>query len=197
MGIGQAHTGEPENELRGQGHPDVSRGGRLPPVEPGPAHRSNEPLGFLGIGGDQARPPSQSLLVELAQLGAPRGEEGRLVPVGTDEQGNVRASVALIQPSSTTTRTMSAAGTRVSASLVSGTPSAEAMASALEMASSGGATCGGPLWMMALWNRPFAAGTASRVPILIPPADSPNRVTLSGSPPKAAMLSRTQVRAAT
>ncbi len=33
--------------------------------------------------------------------------------------------------------------------------------------------------------------------MLIAPADSPNTVTLPGSPPKTAMLSRTQAKAAT
>ena len=38
---------------------------------------------------------------------------------------------------------------------------------------------------------PAAAGVPSSVPTLMPPADSPKIVTLPGSPPKAAMLSRT------
>ena len=50
---------------------------------------------------------------------------------------------------------------------------------------------------MAWWNRPCAAGNASRVPTLIPPADSPKIVTRPGSPPNAAMLSRTHSRAST
>ena len=44
---------------------------------------------------------------------------------------------------------------------------------------------------MALRNRPFALGVASRVPTLIPPADSPKIVTLFASPPKLAMLALT------
>ena len=54
-----------------------------------------------------------------------------------------------------------------------------------------------PDWAMALWNRPLAVGVPSSVPTLMPPADSPKIVTLPGSPPKAAMLSRTHSSAAT
>ena len=53
-----------------------------------------------------------------------------------------------------------------------------------------------PLWVMARRKRPSARGTARSVPTLIAPADSPKIVTLSGSPPKAAMLSRTHSSAA-
>ena len=53
-----------------------------------------------------------------------------------------------------------------------------------------------PDWAMALWNRPSAASIASRLVTDIDPADSPKIVTLPGSPPKAAMLSRTHSRAA-
>ena len=53
-----------------------------------------------------------------------------------------------------------------------------------------------PLWRMARWNNPSARGEASSTLTDIAPADSPKRVTLSGSPPNAAMLSLTQVRAA-
>ena len=56
--------------------------------------------------------------------------------------------------------------------------------------------CDAPLWRIALWKSPRAAGTPSSVPMLIAPADSPNTVTFPGSPPKASMLSRTQARAA-
>ena len=51
--------------------------------------------------------------------------------------------------------------------------------------------------MIARENSPFAEGIASRVPTLRPPPDSPKIVTVLGSPPKRAMLSRTQVSAAT
>ena len=43
--------------------------------------------------------------------------------------------------------------------------------------------------VMARRNRPRASGTPMRVAMLLAPADDPNTVTLSGSPPKAAMLS--------
>ena len=49
-----------------------------------------------------------------------------------------------------------------------------------------------PLCAIARWKSPRAAGTVSRHPTLWPPADSPKIVTLAGSPPKAAMWSRTQ-----
>ena len=49
---------------------------------------------------------------------------------------------------------------------------------------------------MARWKRPTAAGMASRVLTFIPPPDSPKIVTLPGSPPNPAMLSRTHSSAA-
>nr|WP_281367835.1 hypothetical protein [Nonomuraea typhae] len=52
-----------------------------------------------------------------------------------------------------------------------------------------------PDWMIALWIRPRAAGEVSRAQVLMPPADSPNTVTLPGSPPKAAALRLVQRRA--
>src|SRR5207249_2674118 len=55
----------------------------------------------------------------------------------------------------------------------------------------------GPLWMMALWNSPFAAGKAISTLTLAPPPLSPKIVTLPGSPPKRAILSRTHSSAAT
>jgi hypothetical protein len=54
-----------------------------------------------------------------------------------------------------------------------------------------------PLSTTALWKRPFAAGMAASVHTFAPPPDWPMIVTLPGSPPKAAMLSRTHSRAAT
>ena len=54
-----------------------------------------------------------------------------------------------------------------------------------------------PLRTTALWKRPFAEGIAVRVHTLAPPPDCPMIVTLPGSPPNAAMLSRTHSRAAT
>ncbi len=50
---------------------------------------------------------------------------------------------------------------------------------------------------MARANSPCADGTAMRVVTALPPADSPNTVTLSGSPPNARMLSRTHWSACT
>ena len=48
--------------------------------------------------------------------------------------------------------------------------------------------CAAPLCRIARRNSPSARGMASRVPMLIAPADSPKTVTLSGSPPNAAMF---------
>ncbi len=49
---------------------------------------------------------------------------------------------------------------------------------------------------MAFWKSPLFPGIESRARVSPPPADSPNRVTLSGSPPKAAMLRFTHFKAA-
>jgi hypothetical protein len=54
----------------------------------------------------------------------------------------------------------------------------------------------GTLCAIARLTRPAAAGMASRAATEPAPADWPNTVTRSGSPPKAAMFSLTQVRAA-
>ena len=54
-----------------------------------------------------------------------------------------------------------------------------------------------PLSMIARWKSPLALGVASSALILAPPPDSPKMVTLPGSPPKRAMLSRTQRSEAT
>ena len=53
-----------------------------------------------------------------------------------------------------------------------------------------------PLWTIALWNSPSASGEASNDSTLRAPADSPNRVTLCGSPPNAVIFSRTHSSAA-
>ena len=53
------------------------------------------------------------------------------------------------------------------------------------------------LCTIARLNRPLARGIASREAAQPAPADSPKTVTWPGSPPKAAMLSRTHSRAAT
>ena len=75
-------------------------------------------------------------------------------------------------------------------------PAAWSTDSAVGPASSMGRAAGDPLCMMARRKSPAAAGVPMRVPTLMAPADSPNTVTFPGSPPKASMLSRTQVRAA-
>ena len=51
--------------------------------------------------------------------------------------------------------------------------------------------------MIARWNKPFARGIDSSVLTFAPPPDSPNTVTLPGSPPNAVIFSRTHSSAAT
>ena len=53
----------------------------------------------------------------------------------------------------------------------------------------------GELWAMARPNSPSAAGIVISAVTRPAPADSPNTVTLSGSPPKAEMWSRTHASA--
>jgi len=76
-------------------------------------------------------------------------------------------------------------------------PSRASSCPASSVAASGGvARSIEPLSTIARWNSPCAAGIAISVLILAPPPDSPNTVTLPGSPPKAAMFSRTHWSAA-
>jgi hypothetical protein len=49
---------------------------------------------------------------------------------------------------------------------------------------------------MARWNSPRVRGDASMSEIEAEPAETPNGVTRAGSPPNAAMFSRTQANAA-
>ena len=83
------------------------------------------------------------------------------------------------------------------AAWVGATPSFSAKRSPIRRAVSSGTTrSAAPLCRIARRNRPSARGAASSIPMLMAPADSPQRVTLSGSPPKAAMFSRTHSIAA-
>ena len=84
-----------------------------------------------------------------------------------------------------------------SASYMAGRPATAATASVTAAARSGAKNVPGTDWAMARRNRPLASSIASRAAITPAPADSPNTVTLAGSPPKAAMLSLTQRSAAT
>jgi hypothetical protein len=54
----------------------------------------------------------------------------------------------------------------------------------------------GPLSPITRWNSPFASGEVASSDASIAPADWPKSVTLPGSPPNAATLSRTQRSAA-
>lgn len=49
----------------------------------------------------------------------------------------------------------------------------------------------------ARWNNPFALATPSKMCVLAAPADSPNKVTCSGSPPKYRMYLFTHSSAVT
>ena len=77
------------------------------------------------------------------------------------------------------------------------TPASARNFCATTVARSGSWTCApAPLWGMARLEQARAAGAARSTPTLIAPADSPKIVTWSGSPPNAAMLSRTHSSAA-
>ena len=90
------------------------------------------------------------------------------------------------------------AGWPAMASRLAGTPRASARYWATRRLSSGASVCApAPLWVIACWNSPLATGMASRVVMLMAPADSPATVTRPGSPPNAAMFSRTHRSAAT
>ena len=54
-----------------------------------------------------------------------------------------------------------------------------------------------PLWARAFWKRPFASGEVISMLVSMAPADWPKTVMLLTSPPKLAMLSRTQWSART
>ncbi len=76
-------------------------------------------------------------------------------------------------------------------------PAAAAIASPVALASSGVVSVPAMLCAMARRNSPADSGEVNSAATAVPPADSPNTVTLSGSPPKFAMLSCTQRSAAT
>ena len=81
---------------------------------------------------------------------------------------------------------------------VASAPSARPSSPVTSAASCGSAAAWAePLCAMTPPNRPRARGMPSSVVTLMPPADSPKIVTLAGSPPNAAMLSRTHSSAAT
>ena len=79
---------------------------------------------------------------------------------------------------------------------MAGSPADAAIAAVTAAASCGVRNVPGTDWAMARLNRPWALSIASRAAITPAPADSPNTVTLAGSPPKASMLSLTQRSAA-
>ena len=85
--------------------------------------------------------------------------------------------------------TRRSSGMSAKASAVGSTPRASAAA-----AGDAGGLLGGecarplPLCTIARRNSPVASGVASTPPTIVAPADWPNRVTLPGSPPKAAIV---------
>ena len=83
------------------------------------------------------------------------------------------------------------------ASVVAGSPASWAMAAVISAARAGEKNVAGTLCAIARRNNPAAAGMTSSDAIAPAPADSPNTVTRSGSPPNEAMFSRTQRSAAT
>ena len=85
----------------------------------------------------------------------------------------------------------------LSASKLGATPAAAAIASVMSAARPGLNTVPGTLCATARLNRPLAWSIASSAEITPAPADSPNTVTLAGSPPNRSTLSRTHRSAAT
>lgn len=84
-----------------------------------------------------------------------------------------------------------------SPSPVGATPASDAILEVTAAATSAVKKALGTLWVMALRNSPHASSMAIRQAIDPAPAECPATVTLPGSPPNAAMFSRTQRRAAT
>ena len=134
---------------------------------------------------------------------ARHGAEGSTSPSTTGENGTrVRATGpqrARWSPGGTASdAAASVAGSAAAnAAAVAGSPACSAMAAVTSAARAGEKKVPGTLCAMARRNRPAAAGMTSRAAIAPAPADSPNTVTRPGSPPKAAMFSRTQRSAAT
>jgi hypothetical protein len=94
------------------------------------------------------------------------------------------------------TRPRASTSAASSASVI-GPPSTASTARVVTAACAGVSRCDPPpLWLIARRTSPRGR-TASRSHTLSAPADSPNTVTLAGSPPNAEALSRTHSRAAT
>ena len=125
---------------------------------------------------------------------ASRGSIGRNVPstVGRKGRGTRPGSGRLLPSSAVAATSSVAAMSSNDAWSHDATPNIEARRSPARSASSTVCTCTPPLCTMARRKRPRAAGQPSSAATLKPPADSPKMVTLSGSPPKAAMFSCTQ-----
>ena len=129
---------------------------------------------------------------------AASGWAGRNTPSTTGRWGNgTRPGSGRRLPSSSVAATSSSAGTpNNDARSHDASPRTATSRSAERSASATVCTCTPPLCTTARRKSPDALGVPNSVETLKPPADSPKTVTLCGSPPNAAMLSRTQARAA-
>ena len=94
-------------------------------------------------------------------------------------------------------RSFSGSSARASGPASSSRPAAVRRRAATARASAGDWACTAvpdatvPDWRIARWKSAWAAGIASSSEIFMAPPDWPTSVTRPGSPPKAAMLSRT------
>ena len=134
---------------------------------------------------------------------ARHGATGSTSPSTTGENGVGVQATGPQRPKWSAGRTASAAAVSragsaaANASAVGGSPAWAAIATVTSAASAGEKNVPGTLCAIALRNRPAASGMTSRAAMEPAPADSPKTVTRSGSPPNAAMFSRTQRSAAT
>ena len=71
MGVGQPDGRQPEDELGGDGHPQVPRRDALPPGLPGAGHRGDECLHPVDVTGHPTRPPAQALVLPVPAPLAP------------------------------------------------------------------------------------------------------------------------------
>ena len=143
-------------------------------------------------------PISRSTPVAMPFATAARGCSGRNTPSTTGRKGSgTMPGSGRRLPISSVAATSSTAGIRSSDSRShDAIPKTAAMRSADRSASATECTCTPPLCTIARRKSPLAPGVPSSEATLNAPADSPKIVTLAGSPPKAAMLSRTHISAA-
>ena len=128
-----------------------------------------------------------------------RGWVGSTLPSTTGANGRRSAPTAMIfsVADAWAARSVSTGSSSTPSALAVLRPSSASTVSATSEAVSTSLTdSAAPLCGMALRIIDGTPGTPSSVATLIPPADSPNSVMLSGSPPKDAMFSRTHAMAA-